>query len=118
LTDALFLYYRLAGVDVNDAWEIFSQDKAKISQSLYGLYYRETTGKYGGIPDEIISELAEKYQKTFTSSTADFLNDTLRKRGVKYLVWDKSNNSEWQLDQYTFLEKVTELGDFAIYIKN
>ena len=34
---------------------------------------------------------------------------------IKYVVWDKKNHPKWQLDQYQFLNKVYEEGDFAIY---
>lgn len=117
ILNALFLYYKLDGVGKDQAPEVFLADRRRISQRLYGLHYRKTTGDYGGIPDEVIQEIAQKYQASFEVPTVDFLNDLWIKYEVKYLVWDRESNPQWQLDQYSFLEKVAEIGGFAIYEK-
>jgi len=118
LLNTLFLLYRLDGVGKEDAREVFLQDRAKISWSLYGLRYRETTGSYAGIPDEVILDIVKKYQDSLSVSTGDFINQLWDKYGVKYLVWDKESEPQWNLSQYTFLRKAAEVGKFVIYQNN
>ena len=115
LLNTLFLFYRLDGVDKEDAQEVFFRDRRKMSAAIYGTYYRETTGVYENIPDEILREIIQKYQASFSVPTTDFLNNLWTKYEVKYLVWDKESNPQWQLNQYSFLKKVAEIEDFAIY---
>lgn len=115
LLDIIFLFYRLQGISKDEASEVFSRDERDISFMLYGIHYRDSTGDYRGMPDEIIDELIQKYKDSFRLSTVDFLNNLWEKYQVKYLVWDKKNNPSWQLDQYQFLKKAVEIGDFAIY---
>lgn len=115
LFNALFLFYKLDGVGKDEAQEIFFQDRGEISHRIYGTYWREQTGNYTGIPDEDIQDIVQKYQESFSVSNGEFLDKLWSKYEVKYLVWDKKQNPSWQLDQYPFLEKAVEVGDFIIY---
>lgn len=117
LVNALFLYYRLDDVGPDQAKDVFFRDREAISGSIYGIYYRDTTGAYRNIPDKLLLELTQKYQESFSISTSKLFEETLDKYQVKYLVWDRKGYPLWQIDQYPFLEKMTEMGDFTIYKK-
>ena len=81
------------------------------------MFYRETTGDYSGVPDDIIIGFSEKYKETLTIPVEEFLNNLWTKYEVEYLIWNKSENPKWNLDQYKFLKRVAEFGDFVIYEK-
>ena len=115
LLNTLFLLYRLDGVGEDEAQEVFFKDRAQISWSIYGIYYRENAGAYANIPDEVIQDIVQKYQESFSFSTADFLYNLWNKYQVNYLIWDKEQNPQWHLDQYQFLKKAADIGDFTIY---
>ena len=115
LTNTLFLYYRLNGVSGNEAQEVFFKDREDISWAIYGIYYRDIAGGYEKIPDEILLDLVGKYQESFMVDNSTFFKEMLQKYQVKYLVWDKRDYPLWNLEQYQFLRKITELGDFVIY---
>jgi hypothetical protein len=115
LLDALFVYYRLDGVNENNAQEVFFKDKSDISGKIYGMYYRELSGSYAAIPDNKIQEIVDNYRESLTMSNNKFFNQAWNKYEVKYLVWDKKNDPQWNLDQYKFIKKVVEIGDFVIY---
>lgn len=117
LLNNLFVFYRLTGVGKDEVQEIFFQERAKISKLVYSIYYRELTGSYDGIPDTVVQEIVQKYQESLSVSTDVFLDKLWSKYEVKYLVWDKKTDLQWQLDQYLFLEKVAAIGDFIIYQK-
>lgn len=117
LVNNLFALYRLEGVAKDKAEEVFFQERRRISGRIYGLYYRELLGTYQSIPDEVLQEFVQKYQESLSIPNNEFLNELWSKYQVKYLVWDKKNNPQWQLDQYDFLEKAAEIGDLAIYQK-
>ncbi len=111
LEDTVFLYYRLDGLARDKAAEVFSRDRVEISHLIYGMYYRD--GRE--MSDELLLKIIQRGQDSFAVSTSDFFKAMLDKYQVSYLIWDKKQNPQWQLDQYLFLEKVKEIGDFAIY---
>lgn len=115
LLNTLFLYYRLAGVGSNEVEQVFTKDRGSISEALYGTHFRESTGQDGYLPEELLSDLIGQYQESLKVSTGDFFKGMLERYGVKYLVWDRKTNPQWQLDQYPFLKKVAEIEDFALY---
>lgn len=117
LLDAVFTFYRLDGVGLKEANSVFLINKREISALIYSQYYRELTGDYSGIPNEIIGQFSEMYKQSLTVPTSEFLNDIWTKRRVNYVVWDKKTNPLWQLDQYPFLVKMADIGDFVIYQK-
>lgn len=113
--DALFSFYRLKGVKKEEAQKVFFEDRGEISHRVYGLYYRELTGSYKGIPDEKIQEIVQKYRESFSVSDSEFLRQIFDQYQVKYAVWDKKQDPAWQLDRYPFLKKRAEIGDFILY---
>ncbi|MBI2042705.1 MAG: hypothetical protein HYT21_03110 [Candidatus Nealsonbacteria bacterium] len=117
LLNNLFLYYRLDGVAAEEAQELFLKDKRQISAIIFSMFYRETTGDYSGVPDDIIIGFSEKYKETLTMPAEEFLNNLWTKYEVEYLIWNKSENPKWNLDQYKFLKRVAEFGDFVVYEK-
>lgn len=115
LSDIIFSFYRLRGIGVEDSRETFFKERVYISASIYGMHYRETLGSYEAIPDEKIEEVLESYNETLSIPTPEWLNQTWNRYDVKYIIWDKKNNPEWQLEQYSFLKEVSAFGDLYIY---
>lgn len=113
ILDALFLFYRLDGVSGQAAGDVFLQKKERhlISKRVYGTYYKNIAGRADAIPDELLLSFAMNYR--------DFLEIPLdkifKKHNIKYAVWDKKSHPQWRLDQYQFLNKAYEDGDFAIF---
>lgn len=111
--NALFLSYRLDGLKGEDAQALFLQNPYRyiISKTVFGVYYRDTFGSAEAIPDEILNSFVKKYQDFLLIPLDRFL----KMDDVKYVVWDTKNYPQWRLDQYGFLSKVYETGDFKIY---
>ena len=111
--NSLFLFYRLDGVSGEDAQNLFlqEQERRNISYNVYGTYYKNISGSATAIPDEILYTFAKKYQNFLLIPLDKFL----KMYDVKYVVWDTKNYPQWRLDQYQFLNKVYEEGDFKIY---
>ncbi|MDO8559291.1 MAG: hypothetical protein Q7R84_03070 [bacterium] len=117
LINILFLYYRLDGVSESQAKEVFLRDRADISWTIYGIYYRDLFGEYENIPDEVLLDLVQKYKESLATVTPDLFKEMLQRYEVNYLIWDKESNPQWQFDQYPFLKKVAEIGEFSIYAR-
>ena len=115
LFDVVFSFYRLRGIDANNARETFFAERSYISSNIYGMHYRELLGSYGAIPDEKIEEILAVYMETLSVSTPEWLEDVLAKYEVEYIVWDKKNDPSWQLGKYSFLKEVAVFDDIAIY---
>ena len=116
ILNSLFLFYRLDGLRGEEAKTFFLQEPERhfISKNLYGPYYRNLSGKASDIPDQLLFSFAEKYQDFLLIPVDKFL----KTYEVKYVVWDKKNYPQWHIDQYEFLNKVYENGDFEILIIN
>ena len=115
LLDAVFTFYRLRGVGKADAQENFAAGINKISADVYGIYYRESHGSYGAIPDEKFEEIVARYKETLRTPTSEWLREIWTKYEVEYLIWDKIEDPLWKLDQYSFLKKEADFGTLAIY---
>ena len=114
--EALFTYYRLEGIEKEDAQKLFhNEERVRISTLMYGIYYRPALGSYEAIPDEKIDEFSLLYEETLKVPTANWLRDIWKKYEVEYLVWDKIADPNWQLDRFSFLDEVAEFGNIAIY---
>ncbi len=117
LLNSVFAFYRLDGVKRDEAKQVFFENKEIIAHEIYGMYYRESVGSHGGIPDEVIGKITEQYQQSLLIPDNEFLNKLWTEYQVKYVVWDKKNEPQWQMDQYSFLQKTAQYGDIAIYQK-
>jgi len=115
LLDILFAFYRLRGVGATDASEVFFAEQEYLSANLYGLYYRDISGEYEGVPDQKIEEIVAQYRKTLATPASQWLEQTLRKYEVAYVVWDKKKDPLWQLQKYGFLEEAAVFGDMAVF---
>lgn len=115
LQDVLFAFYRLRGVTREDAREVFFEERGYISANTYGIYYRELLGSYDSIPNEKIEEILARYEGILSIPTAQWLQDTWARYDVEYVIWDKTLDPEWQLEQYPFLEEATVFDDLALY---
>ena len=115
LLDAVFTLFRLRGVTRGDARETFITNINQISADVYGIYYRESHGAYGVIPDEKFEEILERYEKTLLIPMPIWLHGMLKKYEVEYIVWDKIKDPLWKLDRFDYLNKVAEFGNIAIY---
>ena len=115
LLDSIFLYYRLDGLRQSESRKVFFRDRAEISSVMFATYYRELTGSYEGIPDELLEEYIGLYQAIFSSSTPDYLKFLWQKYKVDYVIWDSHLHPIWQLDQYNFLNLLYQSQDLKIY---
>lgn len=111
LLERLFFMYRLRGVPVEAAADVFLQEKWWISAQIFGEYYRQTLGDWDQVPDEIITSFAKDYQ-AFSKIPVEKL---FQKFKIKYVVWDKNKEPEWALDQYPFLREVHRDNKIIIY---
>ncbi|MCH8986767.1 hypothetical protein IIA94_01215, partial [Patescibacteria group bacterium] len=115
LLDVLFTFYRLRGVGIKDARDVFFRERGYVSSNVYGIYYRELLGSYAAIPDEKIEEIVVAYKETLSTPTSEWLRRTWALYELEYVVWDKKTDSLWQLEKYPFLEEAVVFGDLAIY---
>ncbi|MSR87962.1 MAG: hypothetical protein EXS69_02245 [Candidatus Zambryskibacteria bacterium] len=114
LLDAMFAFYRLRGVR-EEAPEVFEQEIKYISSNVYGIYYREATGSYSGIPDEKFEKIVRSYINGLKVSDSKWLQDMFKKYEVEYIIWDKVKDPAWKLDRFEYLQKVFGSGTMAIY---
>lgn len=108
------LYYRLTGIGKDQVKDAFFENREDISHLLYGLVYQGEEG----IPDGALLGLVQNCQESFSASTGDFFERMLQEYEVKYIIWDKTENPQWQLDQYLFLKRAAQFDDFVIYQKD
>lgn len=115
LLDAIFTFYRLRDISAEEARDTFFTEREFISSTIYGMHYRELLGSYEAIPDEKIEDIAALYRESLVTPTPAWLERTLAKYEVEYVIWDKDADPEWRLEQYPFLEGAVSFGDITIY---
>lgn len=115
LKEVLFTFYRLRGVDDKNVSTTFYSERAHISASMYGIHYRELLGSYEAIPDEKINEVITQYRETLQTPSSQWIEQTLKKYEVEYIIWDKKNDPTWNPDRFPFLQKSADFGDLLIY---
>lgn len=93
---ALFLNIFLDGVTSEEALAYFTQHRNRIGSWLYGEHYRQRHGCSGCFSEEMFTNLVNDYQMF---SRQDFVA-SIKKYPIKYLVWDKEKDPNWNLDQY------------------
>ncbi len=92
--------------------ESFQQDRANIGVKLFeGVYYRDLCGSATCFPDEKLNNLIQDY-KAFLSKP---FGSQLQKYRVDYVIWDTQADPGWKMDDFNFLEKITEMQGLNIY---
>lgn len=113
ILNSLFLLYRLDGLRGDEAEKVFLQEaeRTKISSHVYKNYYREKTGDYANIPDDILRLFAAKYR--------DFLSIPIEKiwaeNEVNYVIWDTLQHPQWSFDKYQSLNEFYREEGIIIY---
>src|SRR6185436_10203740 len=115
LTEVIFTFYRLEGVNAENVKEVFFKDRGAISLNLYAIHYRDLLGDYDKIPEKEIEEIIEEYKRTLSTPTTVWLKNVFSKYEVEYIIWDKKSDPSWQLEKYSFLKKEVDFGDISIY---
>ncbi len=113
LDDVLFTFYRLRGVNAQDAPRVFKEERRVISNNLFGMRYQALSGSSAAIPDDVIDTVALRYAETLEVPAEQWLEDVLEEYKVRFVVWDTKNDS-WNLN-YSFLREEARIGDFAVY---
>ncbi len=73
--NSMFLRYRLAGETPATILGTILKDRVTVSERLFGLYYRQSTGYSASIPDEVLEELAGKYRVFYVRPFADVFKE-------------------------------------------
>jgi putative flippase GtrA len=73
--DSMFLNYRLEGNSPDTILNTFIKNRVQVSEYLYGLYYRDSTGSSASIPDSELARLAQNYRTFFARSYADIFKE-------------------------------------------
>ncbi|MEK7482203.1 MAG: hypothetical protein AAB620_00190 [Patescibacteria group bacterium] len=115
LQDSLFSSYRLNGLKAEETQQVFSDQRVRISGALYAMYYRETTGGYEGMPEAVLEKLVQEYQGALSIPPEKYYKDLWEKYNVDYAVWDKQNEPQWQLNNFSFLEEAYQNKGLIIY---
>lgn len=115
LLDAIFTFYRFRGVGADDARKVFFDERKFISWNIYGIYYRQVFGSYEAIPDEMIEEILGEYLVSLKTPNHLWVKEKLQQYDVRYVVWDKKRDSDWQLKKYSFLKEAAVFDDLVIY---
>lgn len=115
LLDSVFTLFRLDRVGVGGAREVFLANINQISADVYGIYYRESHGSYGAIPDEKFNEILGRYEKALLAPDSVWFRNIFDKYEVEYIVWDKIKNPLWKLERFNFLDEMADFGQMAIY---
>lgn len=115
LRDQLFTFYRLQGVDAEEARAVFEKDRAEVSTRLYGLYYRDLYESTGDIPQEKLDEIIALYEQSLATPLVAWLKQMMAKYEVSYALWDRTSDPTWELSKYPFLEEAATFGDITIY---
>lgn len=134
LKDALFVYTYLN----QEATDDFAGYLEKISigneskDNLYRNLYRNLEGLWSGFDyyiyrnklnsndseiiqkrPEIINRLNEEYNKIMINNNG--IDVLLKKYGVKYIVWDKNKNPEWDLSSLQNLKEIVCSNNICLY---
>lgn len=115
LLDTIFAFYRLRGVGAPDAQGVFFAERGYISTYLYGIYYRQVAGSYEAIPDEKLNDYIARYTTTLATPASEWLKQKMMQYEVRYVVWDKKANPDWQIQKYPFFAEAAVFGDLVIY---
>ncbi|HEY5383487.1 MAG TPA: hypothetical protein VIJ88_02960 [Candidatus Paceibacterota bacterium] len=108
----VLLYLRGVRSDTVRAYVYTPSNRDEISVLLVGAeYYRDLCGSYSCFPDSKLESLIADY-KVFLKQPFE---TQLTQYRVDYVLWDKTANPEWHLEQFPFLQKVYDAEGIAIY---
>jgi len=132
--DALFVYYYLNTEIRNDFkgyLEKVGKDQ-KVRGSYYKVFFRNLEGYWSGYDyydyrkkiaagdevltkqrPEIIDRLYREYNETILKDNG--INKILKKYGIEYIVWDKNNNPEWDLEGIEGVEELMSNNNIYLY---
>jgi len=132
--DALFVYLYLnkeARDDFRGYLEKIGEDK-RIKGSYYNLLYRNLESYWSGFDfydyldkiktndqaliekrPPIISRLSEEYNETVAKDNG--IDSLLKKYEIKYIVWDKNKNPEWDLSVLENLKEIICNNNICLY---
>ena len=79
------------------------------------MHYRELCGSYECIPDEKVKELIVRYGDTLKVPAPQWIEDTLKKYEVEYVLWDKKQDPLWNPARFSFLKEAADFGETAVY---
>ena len=111
LEKRLLLEYKLRGVSPAEIYGTLQKDRADVSVHIFGLYWRENTGSYAGIPDELLRGYAKDYETLFRKPYPEVFRDM----GITMIAWDKTAEPEWNIDAMPFAEETFTGGDITVY---
>ena len=111
LSDRMFIIYYFDGLKPEQAKEVFYEKREDVSKYIYSQRYQKQFGSYDKIPDEKLDDLVVSYSQFYQIP----IDQTFKKYNTKYLVWDVSNDLNWQIDNYHFLTEVYQDNNFKIY---
>lgn len=115
MLEQLFTFYRLQGVGADTAREVFFAEREKVGTSVYGIYYQHAGDSDVEIPDEKIEEILNAYLQTLSIPTATWLKEQMVRYEIRYVIWDRAQDPNWNLGKYSFLKEETVSGDIAVY---
>jgi len=109
-----FIRMQVMGLEADDAREYFFDPthRDELGQYIFeGQYYRALCGSFGCFSDEILEDILSEYVEFSGSS----FEENLSKYRADYVFWDGKRDEGWNLDQYSFLQRVFESGQAVIY---
>ncbi len=112
LRHTYYVYMYLNSVPADSAEEYFSDtaNKAQFSNRIFSNYWRAKCGSYECYPNELNDQFILEYQEF---AEKPFL-ENLKKYRVTHVVWDKSKNPAWNLDNH-FNVSLFEDEGIAVY---
>ncbi len=111
LEQELFLQYRLRGISAKDAPAIMEKEKGEVSMTVYGLRFRQELGAYEFIPESILLNEIQKYQKLDTASTAELVKNM----GITLIIWDRDVDPQWRLEELPKKNVLFEENNLVVY---
>ncbi len=108
-----FTMIYLRGVTASEAKDYFynTENRNEFGQLVFeGQYWRRVCGSFGCFPDETLDKFIDDY-KVFLKSPFEV---NLKKYKVDYILWDKKENPQWNLERFDFLKEVLKSGEVSL----
>ncbi len=111
--DSFFAQLYLKNVTKENINQYITADNRDIFALLFG-YYKQRKGlcRPGCFSQEELDDLKDKY---FRSVTETNFEEFLKKYRLDYALWDTQADTNWNLNQYEFMEFITEINNIKIY---